>query len=87
METDLKVLFSFQGCLRATGSEGGTGRSSGRMLTVLAMLRSRMRHETTTNIWGHLRAHGRALHTSSKRVGMRRSNQRRDDVWLRQHLK
>lgn len=86
METDLKVLFGFQGCLCAAGPEGGTGGSSGGMLTVLAMLRSGMRHETT-HVWGHLRAHGRALHTPGKRVGMRRPNQRGDDVWLRQHLK
>lgn len=86
METDLKVLFGFQGRLCAAGPERGTGGASGGMLTVLAVLRSRMRHEAT-HVGGHLRAHGGALHAPGKRVGMRGSNQRRDDVWLREHLK
>lgn len=53
---------------------------------MLWVLRSGVRHEATTHIGRIWRAHGRALDTPSKGVGMRRANQRRDYVGLREKL-
>lgn len=50
------------------------------------MLRSGMRHETTADVGGDRRAHGRALDAPGKGVGVRGSDQRGHDVGLRQNL-